>query len=170
MYTAEQEMSLTSDLLYALGIDINKGNNILIDQDTGNPLLFENKSIKASRDPSKPVYISDNDIKLEPANPKCTKMLQSLFGFFLEKEERAGEIPHALSYYFDDAVKHVQIDKKTEIDVSYHRLVVKYADGSYYYGNWYKNKGIGYCEAILGIDGSFPPRDLNLFDIEDNYA
>ena len=51
MYTVEQEMSLTSDLLYALGIDINKGNNILIDQDTGNPLLFENKSIKASRDP-----------------------------------------------------------------------------------------------------------------------
>ena len=132
MYTNMDEMTLVSNLLYALGLSINSGNNSLIDQET--------------------------DIKLEPVNPKSGKLMKSLFGFFLNKEEELGEIPHPLSYYFDD---------KTENDELRHRLVIKYSNGTYYYGNWYKNKCVGYCEAILSIDGSFPLMDFNIFDIDE---
>ena len=158
MYTNMDEMTLVSNLLYALGLSINSGNNSLIDQETGSNMQFEGKNIKATRDPSKPVYISETDIKLEPVNPKSGKLMKSLFGFFLNKEEELGEIPHPLSYYFDD---------KTEDDELRHRLVIKYSNGTYYYGNWYKNKCVGYCEAILSIDGSFPLMDFNIFDIDE---
>lgn len=164
MYTPEQEMELVSNLLYAIGIDIAGGNNILVDQDTGNFIVFEGKNIKASRDPKKPVYISDNDIKLEPANPKCTKLVKSLFNMFLAKEEEMGEIPHVLSYYFDDFVEEVKKTARTTEEVYYHKLVIKFEDGTYYNGNKYRNKGLGYCEAILGIDGSFPQMDMRVFD------
>ena len=51
MYTQMDEINLTNDLLCVLGLSINQTDNILIDQDTQQPLLFEGKNIKATNNP-----------------------------------------------------------------------------------------------------------------------
>lgn len=85
MYTQMDEINLTNDLLCVLGLSINQTDNILIDQDTQQPLLFEGKNIKATNNPIKPAYISENDVKLEPVNPRAVRLMNRIFGYYLDK-------------------------------------------------------------------------------------
>ena len=154
MYSAKDEIELTRDLLVAMGIEIHSVSHVLIDQETKSQLNFENKIIKANNDPNKDLYITDYDIKLEPANPKCTKLMERLFGRFIDNEVEMGNMPEMQAYYFD----------KDEESNKY-RLVIKRIDGVKWLSNWYYNKIICYVEAILSIDGTFVDRDLVPFDI-----
>lgn len=157
MYTAMDEINLVSDLIYVLGFNVNPNDNVLWDQESNNPITFEGKNIKATRNPAKPAYISDKDIKLEPANPKCTKLMSRLLGFFLTKEYQSGNIPNVVSYYLDDVDKELGTSK----------VVVKYENGTYFESDVFRNKAIAYTDAIMKIDGSFM-NDLSIFDIDED--
>ena len=157
MYSREDEILLTKDLLIALGLEIVPTNNSLIEQQTKTQINFDNKIVKAINDPSKMLYISESDIKLEPANPKCTKLMERLFARFVDNEVEEGNIAEMQTYYFDMAE-----DQKDE---NKYKLTIKFADGITYEGNWYYNKVLSYVEAILAIDGTFSGRDLYIFDI-----
>ena len=153
MYSREDEILLTKHLLIALGIDIGE-NHTLVEQYTGTQLNFENKVIKAINDPNDMLYISESDISLEPANPRCTKLMERLFGRFIDIEVEDECIPDMLTYYFD-------IDEEKEK----FRMTIKFNNGTKWIGNWYYNKVLSYVEAILAIDGTFSGSDLTIFDI-----
>jgi len=157
MYDQNESIEITRNLLIALGLEIQSGTNIVIDQETKSQLSFEKKFIKANTNPESALYVSDYDIRLEPLNPKCTKLIERLFGKFLDdsSSEDIQNIPEVLTYYFD---RDEEADK--------YRLTIKFADGSMWIGNWYFNKVICYDEAIFSIDGTFSGINLAQYDIE----
>jgi len=155
MFDLNESVEITRDLLIAMGMEIQPGTNVLILQDDKSQVSFEGKFIKANTDPSKALYISEYDVKLEPLNPKCTKIMERLFGKFLDDSVELGNIPECTTYYFD----------KTDTDKKY-RLTIKFADGTSWTGNWYFNKIICYDEAIFSIDGTFADKDLRPYDLE----
>ena len=157
MFDLSESVEVTRKLLIALGIELQPGTNLLIDQETKSQLSFEGKFIKANINSDRAVYISDYDVKLDPLNPKCTKIVERLFGKFLDdsSSEDVQNIPEVLSYFFDK-------DKEN----NKYRLTIKFADGSCWIGNWYMNKIICYDEAIFSIDGAFADIDLRVYDID----
>lgn len=157
MFDQIDNVEVTRKLLIALGIEIQKGTNLLIDQDTKSQLSFEGKFIKANIDPEKALYISEYDVKLDPLDPKCTKIMERFFGKYLDdaSSEDIQNIPEVLTYFFD----------KLEEDPVKYRLTIKFADGTCWIGNWYLNKIICYDEAIFSIDGTFGDIDLRIYDI-----
>lgn len=163
MYNASDEIELTKNLLMAMGVDIQKGSYNLIDQEDKTQLIFEGKAIKANNDPSQSLYISKYDIKLEPCNPKCTKLMERLFGRFIDKEVEIENIPEMQTYYFDKDVEIYKV-KRTENEINKYKLNIKYADGTHWEGNWFYNKILCYVEAIFTIDGTFLGIDLRPFD------
>lgn len=160
MYTQLEEMNLVSDLLCVLGVSINGSDNILINQDTGSPILFEGLNVKATKSTANPAFISERDIKLEPANPRCTKLMSRIFGFFTEQESAAGNIMNVLTFFFEEV-------EKEDVE-GYSKLVVKYEDGSIYETKPYRSKALLYTCAIFDIDGSFPTDHLYKFDIDED--
>ena len=159
MYNASDEILLTRDLLVAMGLEIQPRTNIVVDQETKNQINFESKILKANNDPNKAVYISSDDILLEPANPKCTKLMERLFGYFIDGEVEVGNIPDMKVYYFD---------KENFGDDRKYRLTIKFDDGTRWIGNWYFNKIISYVEAIFAINGTFATKNLVPFDMPQN--
>ena len=157
MFDKDESINITRNLLVALGIELQPETNVLIDQDTKSQMTFESKFIKANIDPDKALYISEYDIKLDPLNPKCTKLVERLFGKFLDdsSSEDIGNIPDVLTYFFDK-----------DDETSKYRLTIKFSDGTQWIGNWFLNKIICYDEAIFSIDGTFADIDLRLYDIE----
>lgn len=164
MFDQNESVEVTRDLLIALGIEIQRGTNLLIDQETKSQLSFEGKFIKANADPDKALYISEYDVKLDPLNPKCTKIMERLFGKFLDdaSSEFIQNIPEVLSYFFDKSEPNPAIKD----DPTKYRLTIKFADGTSWIGNWYLNKILCYDEAIFSIDGTFDNIDLRIYDIE----
>ena len=157
MFDQIDNVEVTRKLLIALGIEIQKGTNLLIDQDTKSQLSFEGKFIKANIDPEKALYISEYDVKLDPLDPKCTKIMERFFGKYLDdaSSEDIQNIPEVLTYFFDTL----------EEDPVKYRLTIKFADGTCWIGNWYLNKIICYDEAIFSIDGTFGDIDLRIYDV-----
>lgn len=157
MFDQNEVMQITRNLLIALGLEIQNGTNVLVDQDTKSQLSFEGKFIKANTNPDKALYISEYDIKLEPIHPKCTKLIERLFGKFLDdsSSEEIQNIPEVTTYFFD----------KNEEDGK-NRLTIKFEDGTSWIGNWYLNKVLSYIEAIFSIDGTFTNIDLRPYDID----
>ena len=84
MFDQHESIEVTRKLLIAMGIEIQKGTNLLVDQETKSQISFEGKFVKANIDPEKALYISEHDIKLEPLNPKCTKVMERFFGNYLD--------------------------------------------------------------------------------------
>ena len=151
-----ESMEITKKLLIAMGFEIKKDNNSLIEQDTHNQIFFDGKLVKANTNPDKALYIdSDYDIRLDPLDPKCTKLMERMFGKFLDDAEEMENLPHALTYYFD-------LDKEEKKN----RLSIKFEGGDNWIGNWYYNKIISYNEAILMLDGTFEDVDLKPYDIQ----
>ena len=153
-----ESIKITRDLLIAMGIELQKDTNVLIDQDTKSQISFDGKFVKANNDLDKTVYVSEYDIKLDPLNPKCTKLMERLFGKFLDdsSSDEIGNIPDVLTYFFD----------KDEETLKY-KLNIKFIDGTSWIGNWYLNKILCYVEAIFSIDGTFIDSfDLSSYDID----
>lgn len=143
-------------LLIALGWEIQPNTNIIIDQMTKNQITCGDKFLKASIDPNKLLYISEHDVKLEPLNPKCTKMMEWIFAKFLDNEssEEIGNIPEVFSYSFDKDPE----TKKYQLRIVFH-------SGSPWTGNWYFNKIICFTEAIFSLEETFAGIDLRPYDI-----
>lgn len=154
MFNQIDEMELTKKILYSIGLEIQSNTNALIDQETGTQINFDGKVLKANTDPNKQLYISKYDVKLEPANPKCTKLIERLFGYFIDREYEEENIAEMKAYYFDK-----------DFDNNKYRLCIKFADGVKWVGEWYNNKIFGYIQAILQINGAFSHEDLSPFDI-----
>lgn len=159
MFYQNESVEITHKLLIALGLEIQSGTNVIIDQETKSQLTFENKFIKANINPESAMYVSEYDIKFEPLNPKCTKLMERMFGRFLDMEssEDIQAIPEVTTYYFD---------RNTEEEFDKYRLTIKFVDGNVWIGNWYMNKVICYDEAIFCIDGTFEDEDLRIYDVE----
>src|SRR5699024_6329980 len=79
-----ESIELTRKLLIAMGLELQRGTNILIDQDTKSYISFSGKFVKANNDVNKSLYVSEYDIKLDPLDPKCTKVMECLFAKYLE--------------------------------------------------------------------------------------
>ena len=154
MFNQTDEMELTKKILYSIRLEIQPKTNALIDQETGTQINFDGKVLKANTDPNKQLYISKYDVKLEPANPKCTKLIERLFGYFIDREYEEENIAEMKAYYFDK-----------DFDNNKYRLCIKFADGVKWIGEWYNNKIFGYIQAILQINGAFSHEDLTPFDI-----
>ena len=157
MFDRNESVNVTRKLLIALGMELQPSTNTLVDQETKSPIYFEGKIVKANNDPDKALYISDYDVKLDPLDPKCTKIVERLFGKFLDDNSSPDmqNIPEVLAYFFD----------KNEEDRLY-RLNIKYEDGTKWVGNWYLNKILCYLEAIFSIDGTFDDIDLKIYDVD----
>ena len=142
--------------LLVMGLEINDDTGVLIDQDTKSQISFEGKFVKANTDPNKALYISEYDIKLNPVDPKCTKLMERMFGKFIDdnSSEDIGNIPEVLTYFFD---KDEQTDK--------YRLTMKYKDGTTWVGDWYLNKVLCYLDSIFKI-GGFDDIDLIPYDVD----
>lgn len=158
----DNSMEITRKLLIALGIEIQKDTNLLYDQETKSPIFFEGSPIKANIDPSKGLFITENDIKFEPLNPKYTKIIERFFGKFLDDAAENGYTNSCLTYYFD----------RNEEDGRY-KLIIKFeksdnGNPEKWEGNLYINKIICFLEAIFSIDGTFDDIDLRPYDIEQN--
>lgn len=154
MFNQIDEMDLTKKLLFAVGLEIDPNTNNVIDQDTRNQISFEGKNLKANTDPNKTLYISKYDIKLSPADPKSTKIIEKLFAYFLDKNTEEGNINEVKVYYFD---------KDTENNK--YRLNIKFSDGVRTEGSWFNNKIFCFIESMFQIDGAFMYENLNPFDI-----
>ena len=157
MFDRNESVNVTRKFLIALGMELQPSTNTLVDQETKSPIYFEGKIVKANNDPDKALYISDYDVKLDPLDPKCTKIVERLFGKFLDDNSFPDmqNIPEVLAYFFD----------KNEEDRLY-RLNIKYEDGTKWVGNWFLNKILCYLEAIFSIDGTFDDIDLKIYDID----
>lgn len=153
MYDKSAEATIVQALIYEIGLSIDSENRI-IDQDTMRPIRFMDKNVKGTSDPTKRVYISEYDVKLEPLNKMNTKLMNSLFGLFLDKEQEEENIVNFHSFYLDDE------DGNTNRT----RVVVK-CSKDMYYSDYFFNRSLMYCDAILKIGGSFR-LDLHLFDEE----
>ncbi len=157
MFDRNESVNVTRKFLIALGMELQPSTNTLVDQETKSPIYFEGKIVKANNDPDKALYISDYDVKLDPLDPKCTKIVERLFGKFLDDNSSSEmqNIPEVLAYFFD----------KNEEDRLY-RLNIKYEDGTKWVGNWFLNKILCYLEAIFSIDGTFDDIDLKIYDVD----
>lgn len=157
MFNPQDCFELTRYLLIALGLEIQPNTGILIDQETKNQLAFDGKFIKVNIDPQKALYISEHDVRLDPIDPKCTKMVELLFGNFLDANSAEGInlIPEVFSYSFD-----------RDMATRKNRLNIKFIDGTKWVGNWYLNKILCYLEAIFILEGTFPNINLYVYDID----
>lgn len=157
MFDRNESVNVTRKFLIALGMELQPSTNTLVDQETKSPIYFEGKIVKANNDPDKALYISDYDVKLDPLDPKCTKIVERLFGKFLDDNSSPDmqNIHEVLAYFFD----------KNEEDRLY-RLNIKYEDGTKWVGNWFLNKILCYLEAIFSIDGTFDDIDLKIYDVD----
>ena len=53
-----ESIELTRKLLIAMGLELQRGTNILIDQDTKSYISFSGKFVKANNDVNKSLYVS----------------------------------------------------------------------------------------------------------------
>lgn len=160
MIQTESSMEITRNLLVALGLEIQKDTNLLYDQETKSPIFFEGQALKANIDPNKSLFIGEDEIKFDPLDPKYTKMMERMFGKFLEDSEENEMITHCLSYYFD-----------RDTEANKYQLTIKFekkmeSDPDRWVGNWFINKILAYVEAIFHIDGTFADTDLTPYDID----
>lgn len=142
---ADSPSDILQKLIIALGYEIQPKTNILIEQETETQLTFEGKFIKASIDPNKALYLSDNDIKLEPLNPKCTKLVKKLFEKFLDTN-----FPVHTTYHIESQVDPETNQKKYRLTT---RIITDKTRDTI--GNWYFNQIICYDESIFILEGSF---------------
>lgn len=152
MVTKYDEINLVSEVMYALGYELNP-NNIVIDQDN-TIIAFNGKSIKATRNINKQAYISDNDVLLDPINPKCTALMKSLMVTYVTNGFMEGEFPKMITF-FEDQV----------LDKFY--LVIKFENGYVFKTSTpFRCKALLYTSAILELNGYIG--DLTRFDIDES--
>lgn len=144
--SSADEINIVKDLLIVLGLEIQPEDNSIVDQDTKSQIKYEGKSIRANNDINNILVIGEGDIKFEPTNPRCSGLMEKMFGRFLDNEQEEGNIPEVLVYFFDRDV--------TDEEIPIYRLNVKTTSYKWT-GPWYYNKVLCYTDAIFSLDGTF---------------
>ncbi len=155
MFNDKEVAEITRNILIALGVEVQKGNNLLFYQDSKSPIFFESHPVKANTNPDLALFTDKDDVRFNPLDSRCTKLTERFFGRFLDDNFEEGNIASVSTYYFD----------KDKEDDRY-RLIIKFEDGTQYEGNWYINKIICFDEAIFNIDGTFAETNLYPYDID----
>lgn len=158
MYTELDELELVVMLLTSMGLSIDH-NQTLIDQETMAQIKFQGKNIKASFDRMKPVYITEGDIKFEPLNRNNIRLLSTLFGHFLDKEQEYGNINRVLTFYPEE----ILLDDGSRRT----KIIVKCEKNEVYESDYFENKCLVYCDLINKICGDllYNRIDLHKFDV-----
>lgn len=149
------ECKLITDLLITLGYSIKSDTGLIYTQESGRPVLFDGKNIKAVKQPDKSIYISPNDIKLEPLNPKCNRLMKKLMLYYLELSADEGELADMVVY---------SLNSRKDGEEELYSLEVKFKDGSVICTKEYKHSILCYSDIILNLDGSYGNVDLSYFD------
>ncbi len=159
MFNRIEANEVARKLLIVLGLEIEKRTSILVDQESKNQLSFEGKFIKINIDHTKSLFLSEHDVQLDFFKPECTRIVERLFGRYLDMEssEEIQNLPEVLSYYFD---------RTCDTDDDRCRLTIKFGDGNKWEGNWYRNKIICFDEALLRLDEVFQDINLYPYDID----
>lgn len=155
MFNDKDVADITRNLLIALGIEIQKGSNILFYQESKNTIFFDNHPVKANIDSNSALFIDKDDVRFNPLDPRCTKLMDRFFARYLEDSSEEGNLPVCSTYFFDK-------DK----DTGNYMLHVRFEDGSEYKGNWYINKIICLIEAVFSLDGTFADINLKPYDLD----
>lgn len=140
---------LTYALLNEIGLSLTP-DGIIYDQDTKNAITCANKQIKASINPTKPVYQSEFTVVFDPLN---FKIMNYFLSYYFNKEENLGEFKINAFGFLDNGLKGQ--DCKTNIRV-------KFAGGGVLESKYYNNKALKICDIILRLGGYDP--DLYNFD------
>lgn len=155
MFDDREIAEITRKILIALGVEVQKGNNLLFYQDSKSPIFFESHPVKANTNPNLALFTDKDDVRFNPIDPRCTKLTERFFAKFLEDNAEEGNIPECITYFFD----------KRDEDGKY-ALMIKFEDSSKYMGNYYINKIICIDEAIFRLDGTFENTDLSVYDVD----
>lgn len=141
---------LTYELFSEIGLGINAQTSYVYDQETGAPIMFGEKYIKANYN-DQPIYSGRTDVAFDPSTNY--RLMNTLFGFYLDKLQHSEDgdmLGGYIAHYIDDN------EDKTK-----QRIVVKTGRGeiaSRYYWNIY----LAYIDCILRIGGANV--DLSNFD------
>ena len=145
---------ITRDILISLGIEVQKGSNILFYQNSKSPIFFEDHPVKANINNDTALFINKDDVRFNPVDPKCTKLMERFFARYLDDAVEEENLPVCSTYFFD----------KNKDDGRY-KLNIRFEDGTNFEGNWYINKIICFIEDIFNLDGTFADTDLYQYDI-----
>ena len=153
-YTNQEAIDFHFQVLNAIGISIRNGT--LVDQDTGAVIMYEGKPIVYSYDENKPVFDTEDAVKLDLINNM--KMATNLFGYYLNKIV-ADPDHEAISvdsfYQTDDADK-----GKSALNVRYVTEDGKVTvQGRYFFNNVLK-----YPALILAMEGNPFELQIDKFD------
>ena len=155
IFSEKEIVEITRKILIALGVEVQKGNNLLFYQESKSPIFFESHPVKANIDYNQALFTDKDDVRFNPIDTRCTKLTERFFARFLEDNAEEENIPPCVTYFFD----------RREEDGKY-SLVIKFEDGSKYTGKYYINKIICIDEAIFRLDGTFEDEDLSYYDID----
>ena len=145
MFNDKDVADITRNLLIALGIEIQKGSNILFYQESKNTIFFDNHPVKANIDSNSALFIDKDDVRFNPLDPRCTKLMDRFFARYLEDSSEEGNLPR---------------------DTGNYMLHVRFKDWSEYKGNFYINKIICLIEAVFSLDGTFADINLRPYDLD----
>lgn len=136
-------------LFLEIGLSINS-NQYLYDQDTGIPLMYKDKYIKATIVPV-PIYAGRNDIVFDPS--QNYNLMVSILGYYIDKESNSedGDNIGFIAQYIEDNGEEMQ------------RVVVKTRNGDFT-SQYYHNVFLGYIEVIFLLARSFNV-NLSNFDL-----
>lgn len=119
-----KDLNINNLIMREIGLEVGTCNRI-IDQDTGAAMTFAGRELVAPG-----VYCGRNAIEFDPYNNK--KMMNRLFGYFLEKHAEESDV-EVMTYYNVDkgeagAVECKMTDNTTITSKPYVRDSLKYAD------------------------------------------
>ena len=132
------------DLFMEMGLALDNDHH-LYDQDTMNPIMFKEKYIKASIDPS-PIYAGRNEILFDPAANYT--MMNRLFGLYLDKSQNSEDgdlLCGYIAHFVDD---NPEKDKQC--------VGVKTQGRGIISSDFYYNVYLAYIDCIFRIAGYTP--------------
>lgn len=131
---------LNKMIMEEIGLTVDKQNRVY-DQDTRQPILFKDKSMKYSSQHS--VALSNNDMVFDPANNKG--LMGSLFDYYTQKlEDEEGVY---VAGHFEESDENGRVAVNMTVDDKQIKT------------NYYTNNSLSYLEAIKALNGS---NDLDL--------
>ena len=138
------------NLFLEVGLAINE-QQYLYDQDTGLPIRYKDKFLKATVTPGEIVYAGRDDMVFNPS--ENFNLGSTLFGFFLDKfKEEHPEIEYLAHYIEDETKERIR-----------QRVVTQFKD-RVIYSQFYNCLYLAFLESIFDINGNFLA-DLSNFDV-----
>lgn len=140
----QKDLNINNLIMREIGLEIGVGNRI-IDQDTGAAVTFGGKEIVAPG-----IYGGHNAIEFDPHNNK--KMMNRLFGYFLEKHADESDVS-VMTYY--------NVDKPNNLS----SIECKMTDSSVIVSKPYARESLRCADIIIQLNGGESP-DLYEYDTE----